>query len=319
MSNIMNTFTTLLARSWKFFIQFKVPIVIGALIFTAVTVLADGFFLNQEDRVTREMMMRLGIEDARFDELDKRMQQGDETAFDEMLKDMEMVGQMFEEMPEDVQLEFLAEWSKKMTIGLLPMTFMMAIVVALIFVLSSAFYYVLIIKQIRDPLKVARMSVTKVIPFLGVGIWIMLRSFLWVPVLNIFTGIYYFPRMVFSGVILFKEDLGVIDSVKASMDRTKGNWFSVLTQYIMLFAVLVAVSAILSMAVRFTGPLNNFLLILIGQMLSAFALIFTVFYSEKFSVSVKPTAKAIPLTKSSARGQSSQSRQKRPASTKPRQ
>ncbi|MBU0766521.1 hypothetical protein KKF55_01905 [Patescibacteria group bacterium] len=312
----MTTFTALLSRSWRFFLQSKVPIAIGALLFTAIIMLSDGFFSQQEDRVTRQMMLRLGISDARFEELDKRMEKGDKTAFDEMLGEMELVGKMFEEMPEDAQLAFLTDWGKKMTFGLLPMMFLMGIMTIFIYFISSTFYYVLVIHKIRDPLMAVRSAIPKVISLFGVGVWMMLRSFMWVPGLNIFTGIYYLPRMMFSGVICVKEDLGVLDSVNASMERTKGKWLAIAIQYIMLFAVFVAASAIFAMLTGFAGPLKNFLLTFFGQLLFAFAIIFTVFYAEQFSKSVK--SKVPPLRRNSGQAQSAQSRGTLPIATKHR-
>ena len=132
----MSIFLELLSRSWKFFLQFKIPIFIGALLFTAVLLLVDGFFVQQEDSATREMMLRLGIDDARFEELDNRMKKGDEAAFNELLGEMEQVGQIFEEMPEEEQVAFLTDWSRKMAFGLLPMTSFMIVVMLLIYFLS---------------------------------------------------------------------------------------------------------------------------------------------------------------------------------------
>jgi len=288
----MSTFLDLLSRSWKFCLQFKIPIFIGALLFTAVLLLVDGFFMQNEDRTTREMMLRLGIDDARFEELDNRMKQGDEAAFNELMGEMEQVGRMFEEMPEEDQIAFLTDWSKQMAVGLLPMSFLMVTVMMLIYFLSSAYFYVLAIEQIQDPFVVVRRSLFKVLPLMGVGIWMMLRSFMWVPFLNIFTGIYLLPRMVFSGVILLKENQGVLGSVTSSMERTKGRWTQIIVQYVMLFVVVFVASMIFAMASRFTGPLASFFMTLFGQLLFAFALVFTVFYSERFSGQAPVTAKA---------------------------
>ncbi|MBU2213687.1 hypothetical protein KKC44_00400 [Patescibacteria group bacterium] len=289
----MTIFLDLLSRSWKFFFQFKIPIFIGALLFTAVLLLVDGFFVQQEDSATREMMLRLGIDDERFEELDNRMKKGDEAAFDELLGEMEQVGRMFEEMPEEDQIAFLTDWSKQMAIGLLPMSFLMVVVMLFVYFLSSAYFYVLVLEQIRDPLVAARRSIVKVLPLTGVGIWMMLRSFMWVPGLDIFTGIYYLPRMVFAGVILLKEDRGVFGSVKTSMERTNGRWTQVVVQYIMLFALLIAASAIFAMAAGIAGPLKYFFLTFFGQLLFAFALVFTVFFAERMTIPAKAPAQSL--------------------------
>lgn len=87
--------------------------------------------------------------------------------------------------------------------------------------------------------------------------WMLVRSFLWVPLLGPVLALYFVPRIALAPVFLASGETGVLRSVQESVQRTRGSWWTVvfillgigLMLFLMLWGglVLIAVVAIFSL------------------------------------------------------------------------
>lgn len=86
----------------------------------------------------------------------------------------------------------------------------------------------------RLPMAVFRM--------IGLSVWLLVRSWIWLPFIGPFVAAYRIPRLVLAPVILARGTTGVFQSLRESLRQTKGKWARMVVRMI---AVAVAALAFL--------------------------------------------------------------------------
>jgi hypothetical protein len=66
-------------------------------------------------------------------------------------------------------------------------------------------------------------SLPRVIPFLGLSLWVIIRSFVWIPIVGPIIALFRLPRFVLAPVIMLAEEKGLLESVSESYRRSKGH------------------------------------------------------------------------------------------------
>lgn len=90
------------------------------------------------------------------------------------------------------------------------------------------------------------------LPFVGLVFWMLLRSFLWIPLLGIPIALYVLPRLSLAPVFVAAGSYGPLVAVRESMKRTKRRWAQLflawlgvtLTGLLSLWVLLVLTSVI---------------------------------------------------------------------------
>jgi hypothetical protein len=137
-------------------------------------------------------------------------------------------------------------------------------------------------------------SLPRVIPFLGLILWVIIRSFAWIPIVGAIIALFRIPRFVLAPVIMLAEEKGVLESASESYRRSKGHsgkiFGNIFVVGIVLGIVVGMVAWIVKMtifgtgiitmiaSVTFSGPgasLANFVLNTVHMMALAFYTIFT--------------------------------------------
>jgi len=259
----------------------KVPIVIGSLVFGALLFVVQGNMEQVIDRKAREAIMTMGIHEDTFKALNTRMAQGDETAFEEMVTELERVTEALSVMSEGDQEAFFAKQTALLSLRLLPLGILLFLVSLLISFGAGAYYLILPILRLTDTVEAAKEARKFVFPMIGLGVWIFLRSFVWVPFIGLFTGFYYLPRFAFSGVILIRDKKGIRESAKASFDQTTGMWKTITSYLLGLLLCLWIASYAVSWLADFAGDFSLFVMDIFGQFEAAFIAVFLVLLSKK--------------------------------------
>jgi hypothetical protein len=91
-------------------------------------------------------------------------------------------------------------------------------------VLASALFIVLALKDDLDFLSALQRVPALVLPLVGLSLWIIIRSFVWVPFIGPILGVVLLPRLLCAPVVLVDEHKGVLESAKLSYERTRGYW-----------------------------------------------------------------------------------------------
>ncbi len=102
----------------------------------------------------------------------------------------------------------------------------------------------------RLPRYILRMS--------GLLIWMLIRSWMWIPFIGPFLALYFVPRLSLAPVFLVSGTTGVFQSLRLSMTRTSGHWLGVfirlaliiIVSFLMFWAALVVVVGVSLLSVK---------------------------------------------------------------------
>ena len=274
-------FIELLKKSYKHCLKIRTSMIIGAVVFGAALFVLQEGTANVIDRQISEYMMTLGIDPGRFEDLNDRMEAGDEEAFEEMLGEMQRFTEELGAMNPEQQTAYFADQGKHIMVKLLPLQLLLLATTILISIIASAYYLVVGTRKDDDPIDSFKGAFNYILPMIGLVIWVNLRSFVWIPFVGLFTGLYYMPRFAFSGVILVRDKKGILESANLSMEAAKGHWLRIVLYSIGLLIVMVLVSLIAALLADFVGPFALFLMNIIGQLELIFAVVFIVFLYDQ--------------------------------------
>lgn len=125
-----------------------------------------------------------------------------------------------------------------------------------------------------------------ILPFIGLMIWMFLRSFAWVPFIGPIIALFIGPRMIAAPVIFFTQKKGILESVRKSFAVTQNAWLYVFL-YILGMAIAIGlvafgVSLILAIidAISVSYYVSLFLDTLLQYLSLAYVVIFTVYLSQ---------------------------------------
>ncbi|MBM3231232.1 hypothetical protein FJZ28_02785 [Candidatus Peregrinibacteria bacterium] len=292
---MLQTFSQLLSSSWNFFrSHFTVfavaAVVVGLVLFT-------GQYLLHRNTVFM-MESKFGSME-RFSDFAERIENGDEQAMDDMMKEMGMMtaeGEINEDAAEMV--------AKHIIKGLAPALGSFAMIAILLSFLASAYYLVVAVDGTKDPIVALKRACSVVLPLIGLSIWMMLRSFVWIPLIGIIFGFIIGPRLTLAPVLYVRDGMGVFESVRVSNERSRGYWGRIVGYWILAgFTVGIAmllIFAVFSMLLAPVPMLAGLVLIVTQHLCIAFCSVFyTQFSSDILAHPLAPVAVAgkVNLTK----------------------
>ena len=278
----MDSFISRLKEAFGFCVKFKVPVLIGAVVFalltTAVQIGAQsnlGLPAGSLDDVAKKL-----------EHLSGKIEEGDPAAIDEAMGELGMIAK-------DGQINPTAMMFSPQIAGTLGIV---TLIMVLLFLIMNAYFLILPIEEISSATTAFKRAFKIFLPLLGVGIWAMLRSFVWIPIIGFIFLIYYAPRMIFSGVIYLKEKKGISESVRVSMERTKGKWLVIVLNFIGLVVVSFILLIIASAVLAVTGPISSFLSSVLSNIFVAFWSAFTVIYAGQIGIPAPTVAPEVSQT-----------------------
>jgi hypothetical protein len=160
----------------------------------------------------------------------------------------------------------------------LGIAFLLSILVGII---AWTYFAILALRGTLDPMMIARQTPGLILPMIGLAMWVMLRSFLWIPIIGIIPAIFLLPRFVASIVYLVRDSKGVLESARLSYGATAGYWGKIWGNWIaagllMLFTAIVANIVIAIVAVMSHSLVGIWGLNVVQQLLSAFSVVFSI-------------------------------------------
>jgi len=304
----MNAFLHLISKSWQISVSLWKPILVGALVFGTLLLIVLGTFERRSEGISSRMILGIGIDEARIDELQQRMADRDESAFDEMLIELEQVATDVEKMEEAQREEFLFAEGRKIDKMIMKLAAFF-LVLAFAIVITGGTYFLILATDKQQSISILmRTTFKKVLPLTGVGLWVFLRSYFWVVILAVillerFTlfplssfpvgdllllllGILLAARFSFAGIILLSEQKSIRESVQESYIRTSGMWKRITTSLVLLLITLWVVVLLFGTFAQITGPLMSWVILMFKQIMIAFAAIFLVQLYENKKKSV---------------------------------
>jgi hypothetical protein len=193
-------------------------LVIGALLFGTLIAVV-GAVANRKIE---------GHEQSQMMELQRKIQSGEEDAVQDAMAEMERMGGLMDEMTDEEREALFAKEGVKMMIEMLPIMGGGMLWWLFISLFSTSYYVLLVLGKAKEPVDLLNASTKKVLPLLGVWVWSMLRSFVWIPFLGIIPAIILGPRFALASVLVFEKGTGVCASVSESYIKTKGYWSKII-------------------------------------------------------------------------------------------
>lgn len=252
-------------------------LLLGAAVFGVLTGVMTSALGAKVSNSVRTGMSEIGIDVDRMQELQERMEAGDESALSELEAMMEeqFGGENDEAMARRMMVPGIA-----MMKDLLPVFGIATLINAVLMLLAYA-YYALVAVEGKDPQSTFNRSTKVLLPLAGVSLWSFVRSFAWIPFLGIIPAIILGPRFIAAPLIYLTEGKGVMTSVSDSYRRTRGYWAKIIGNMIVAALLLLIASIVLGMLfgiVLMAAPVSASLIVqqIVSQALFACMTVFSI-------------------------------------------
>lgn len=187
----------------------------------------------------------------------------------------------------------LQEFTLKLYTEALPVIIFTVLAIAVVWFLGMKYYLIATVKQHSSARAVLKSIAYYIVPELALSIWVLLRSFAWVPLLGPILALIFAPRFTLAGIYLVQDNLGIFTSAKRSFDQTRGHWwFIVRSVYITSIVSSVATTVVLQV-VQFAS-LSGAAHLMVFSIVTQCALVFcTVSMVHIAKVLMQPTQTAV--------------------------
>lgn len=249
---------------------------LGAVVFGVIMGLVSTSVSLRTDDIVRRGIGQMGIDTQRMEELNRRMEAGDETALAELET---LLSGEFEGMNDQQIARKMMGPVGGAIATMLPIMGISMLISWLVTLLAYAYYSLVAVegKDVRGTLM--RMKVA-FLPLVGVSLWSMLRSFVWIPIIGIIPAIFLGPRFIAAPLIHLVEGKGVTASVSESFTRTRGYngkiLGNVIAAGILVGVASMVLSAVLSMLLVSLPPVHMVVVQIVSQSAMAFVMVFVI-------------------------------------------
>jgi len=276
----MKTVWQLLSESLHLCLKHAVTLIVAATFFSGVLVFVYMTLFEAIEFTARSAILSTGVGQERMAELNQRMEEGDQKAFNELLNELELAAGRLGSLEPSERATNLEKNVIMMYAKILPLAFLLYLLTIIVVLISSTLYFVLAIFPSLDGFAALKKSSKVILPMFGIWIWASLRSFVWVPFIGFFFGLYYLPRFAFANAIYLQEKRGILESAKLSFERTRGQWGKIVGNYVILVIILWLTLWLFTMLAVNSGSLTFLLVLMFSQLQLAYAVTFTVLLGE---------------------------------------
>jgi len=260
----------LLGNSWSFFRRAFMAILVGAVLFGLILGVTQSLIGQRAVRQTESALEDIGINMQQMQDIQQRIQAGDQAAIEEF----------FGAMPEFDTAEEAESMANSMASAyrnLLPAIGVSMLIIWLISLIASAYFLLIALNENVTPQDALVRVPGLIIPLFLLSLWIFVRTFMWIPFIGIITGIILGPRFILSPVLLVRDRKGVIESAKLSYAKTSGFWGKILGNVIVAAILALVAQMVAGFILGLLGMrLAGILLPVVQMLASAFLLIFMV-------------------------------------------
>lgn len=102
---------------------------------------------------------------------------------------------------------------------------------------AAVFFLILFSQGSKSAYEAAQRLPKIIFPMCAQLFWILVRSFLWIPIVGPIIAMYMLPRLCLAPVILASGEAGIVQSARLSMKRTSRHWFSLVLRLVLIAIV----------------------------------------------------------------------------------
>ncbi len=259
----------LLSDSWGSFRRALLALAIGALIFGLILGISQSFVGQRMVQKTGSALEGLGFDQQQMQDLQRRIQEGDQAAFEEFSQQMQQLG--------GAQGEAVSGALVSMYKGLLPAIGASVLIMWVISLIASAYFLLIALNDKLTFQAALAKTPGLIIPLFLLSLWIMIRSFVWIPILGIILAIILGPRFVCAPVILARDHKGVLESASMSYAKTSGYWGKIFGNLFVAAVLTMIAVMVLGMIISLLGyGIAGILMPMINMLATAFLTVFVV-------------------------------------------
>lgn len=275
----MKSLGTLWSDSWSFFQKHFIVLLIGAVVFGAVTGYMNAKATKRGHEFASTMMNSMGVQGMpsqekiqMMTELSLKAMQGDADAqaqLEAMSGEMEQMADQMENAMEKVgSPEKLAAG---MFAGYLGTAFLIGMLLS---ILSTAYYLTVAVFGNATVGSAVTMTLNNVVKIFLLWLWIFIRTFAWIPFVGIVTSIILGPRFVRAPLHLLEGKKGVMQSASMSYSETVGHWGKIFGNMLATGIVVWVIAGIAMGIMGSFGMLGILFAAVVAQLATAFLMVF---------------------------------------------
>jgi len=300
---MISDFLSVLRQSWHTFHGSLKHIIVMSLVLGAVYTLGVHAISRSLEYDAENIVRSFGIDEERFAELSVRMEEGDEKAMQEMMREVKAVQDRYEHMTEAEREAYVEEQVLQAFEKLAPRFFLFGIIVFLLFVAGITYSLLTYSERHTRAIDIFRHSAVLFLPMTALLLWVCARSFVWVglfgflprlewvlPYGSVLAGIAAIitgPSLLLSPVFFVRQGEGVRRAVSSSLRYSKGHWVPITVHTVLIalcvYAVQMLAGTILSVAEPYVGSVTVYASGVLQQLSIAFLAAFLLQLSSRFS------------------------------------
>jgi len=208
-----------------------------------------------------KLAQSFGLPQDRYEELAQRMEEGDETATLEMMKEVNAIADRYEDMTEKEKELFADERAEEIAKNLAPYFTFFGILTLLLFLCGTIISLVAYVEDHGHFLDVINRCGSLLFPMASVLFRMFIKSFVWVVFLSLVPGLNLLlpffvtlggiavfltgPSLLLAPVLLVESGLSPKKAVEESLRRSKGYWGHIVGNVIVVGILIVGVNILL--------------------------------------------------------------------------
>ncbi len=213
-----------LAKTWASYRKHHKIILGGSLILAVIIALLQGALAMEIEKRIGSIVEGMDIDPLRLEELTEQYE-GDPEGLDAAFS-VEFGDTMakLDAMTEEERTAYFQEQSV-LAYRSLGLFFLASFILTLcLSILSVTYFFIVMMSPSNNWKALAHKTVTEFFPMLIIFGLVILLSGGWIPVLGIISILIIVPRIMFAPALHLQEHSGIIQSLKLSYHRTKGEW-----------------------------------------------------------------------------------------------
>ena len=155
--------------------------------------------------------------------------------------------------------------------------------------IGAQFYFIAVIKKQQSTGETMKLLAKYFLPLTALAIWVLARSFAWIPFIGPIFLLIYIPRFTLSSLLLVRDHQGIFTAARNSFNHTRGHWWYIVKNTY-LTAVVVSLGVMIDMFIINLLPLGPTLHTMFTMFSIQAAIAILMVFAERLAVAIEKSA-----------------------------
>lgn len=164
----------------------------------------------------------------------------------------------------------------------------------ILYTVYSSYFYALGLDKKKDVGSLLARLPKLFFPMIGLMIWTLLRTFVWIPIIGLIPFIILAPRFALATVFLVRDGTGIRESAQKSFVQSKGYWGKIIGNNLLFMLLtiitMMVVGIVLAVLLFFVGPLFTVVREIFVLTVISVWIFFNVFLAQTITATPKKVA-----------------------------